>query len=42
METFGKKFFFQKKVFLEKNFFKVFFKKVAQCRKTQKEAIQAH
>ena len=37
-----KKYFFQKK-FL-KFFFrkKVFFLKVAQCRKTQKEAIQAH
>ena len=38
-----KNYFFQKK-FFEKFFFskKSIFLKVAQCRKTQKEAIQAH
>ena len=35
------KLFFFKKIFL-KIFFSNFFLKVVQCRKTQKEAIQAH
>ena len=41
LEKFGKKYFFSKKLFL-KFFSKKSIFEVAQCRKTQKEAIQAH
>ena len=42
LEKFGKKIFFFKKIIFEIFFRKKSIFQVAQCRKTQKEAIQAH